>query len=176
MASTPTNPATLTDFEESLVAIGISAAAAFSLPKSVGAIYGLAYANPEPLSMDDFVERLGIAVGSASQGLRFLQRIGAMKPVYRSHQRRTLYQPEESVRRLVIGILNETVLPQLRDTAERFPELRENLASVEDPEARELLEYRLRNLESWARKSDKALPWIGKLIGRPLEGKPQSKG
>ena len=126
--------------------------------------------------MDDFVERLGIAVGSASQGLRFLQRMGAVKPVFRAHERRTLYAPEESVRRLIIGILNETILPQLRDSAERLPELRKNLASVEDPEARELLEYRLRNLESWARKSDKALPWIGKLIGRPLEGNPQSKG
>jgi len=155
---TPT-AAILTEFEQSLVSLGISAAAAFSLPKSVGAIYGLAYANPEPLAMDDFVERLGIAVGSASQGLRFLQRMGAVKPVFLS------------VRRLIIGILNETILPQLRDSAERLPELRKNLASVEDPEARKLLEYRLRNLESWARKSDKALPWIGKLIGRPLEGK-----
>lgn len=50
------------------------------------------------------------------------------------------YAPEKSVRRLIIGILKETVLPQMRVTAERFPELRVNLDSVEDP---------------WARKSDK---------------------
>jgi DNA-binding transcriptional regulator GbsR (MarR family) len=137
----------------------------------VGAIYGLAYASPEPLAMEDFVNRLGIAVGSASQGLRFLQRMGAVKPVYRASERRTLYAPEESVRRLIIGILNETVLPQLRDSAERLPELRRQLEGLEDPAAREALEKRVENLESWVRKSDKALPWIGKIIGRPLEGK-----
>jgi DNA-binding transcriptional regulator GbsR (MarR family) len=137
----------------------------------VGAIYGLAYASPEPLAMEDFVNRLGIAVGSASQGLRFLQRIGAVKPVYRASERRTLYAPEESVRRLIIGILNETILPQLRDSAERLPELRQQLDGVEDPAARELLEHRVANLESWVRKSGKALPWIGKVVGRPLEEK-----
>ena len=65
----------LSDFDRSLVALGISAATAFSLPKSVGAIFGLAFASPQPLALDDFVERLEISKGSASQGLKFLQRI-----------------------------------------------------------------------------------------------------
>ena len=44
----------MTEFEESLVALGISAATAFSLPKSVGALYGLASARAEPQAFDDF--------------------------------------------------------------------------------------------------------------------------
>ena len=54
------NNGQLTEFEASLVALGISAACppklterrratAFSLPKSVGALYGLAFARAEPL-------------------------------------------------------------------------------------------------------------------------------
>ena len=39
----------------------------FGVPPSVGQIYGLLYASPEPLSFTDIVERLEISKGSASQ-------------------------------------------------------------------------------------------------------------
>jgi hypothetical protein len=51
----------------------------FGVPKSVGQIYGLLYASPEPLSFSDIVERLEISKGSASQGLQFLRSLGAIK-------------------------------------------------------------------------------------------------
>jgi hypothetical protein len=50
----------------------------FGVPKSVGQIYGLLYASPEPLSFSDIVVRLGISKGSASQGLRLLRSLGAI--------------------------------------------------------------------------------------------------
>ena len=39
----------LTEFEQSMVALAISAATAFSLPKSVGAMFGLTFASAKPL-------------------------------------------------------------------------------------------------------------------------------
>ena len=51
----------------------------FGVPKSVGQIYGLLYASPEPLSFSDIVERLEISKGSASQGLQLLRSLGAIK-------------------------------------------------------------------------------------------------
>ena len=51
----------------------------FGVPKSVGQIYGLLYASPEPLSFSDIVERLDISKGSASQGLQLLRSLGAIK-------------------------------------------------------------------------------------------------
>jgi hypothetical protein len=50
----------------------------FGVPKSVGQIYGLLYASPEPLSFSDIVERLDISKGSASQGLQLLRSLGAI--------------------------------------------------------------------------------------------------
>lgn len=152
-----------------MVSLGISLAAAFSLPKSIGAIYGLAYATVEPLALDDFTERLQIAIGSTSQGLRFLQRMGAIKPVHVPGSRKTLYAPEESMRRLLMGVLTENFIPKLRETSGRFPELRAMLAEVNDPAEREILAKRMDNLESWASKSGNILPWLSKLIGSPLK-------
>ena len=63
-------------------------------------MFGLTFASPEPLALDDYVHRLEISKGSVSQGLKFLQRMGAVKAVYVPHDRRTLYEPEMSLRRL----------------------------------------------------------------------------
>src|SRR5664279_4969913 len=51
----------------------------FGLPPSVGRIYGLLYGSPKPLSFTDIVEQLEISKGSASQGLQFLNSLGAIR-------------------------------------------------------------------------------------------------
>jgi HTH-type transcriptional regulator, glycine betaine synthesis regulator len=154
----------MTDFEQSLVALGISAATAFSLPKSVGALYGLAFAQVEPLAFDDFLEALEMSKGSVSQGLKFLTRMGALKAVYSPTDRRTLYEPELSLRRLLIGILNENVLPHLNQGGEKVAELRTQLDGV--PKAqREVLEKRLETIEGWGKKTRMVWPVVEKAIG-----------
>ena len=45
------------------------------LPRSVGEIYGLLYFSEDPLSMDQICKKLGISVGSASQGLKTLRNL-----------------------------------------------------------------------------------------------------
>ena len=49
------------------------------MPRSVGEIYGLLYFSPDPLSMDVIAAKLGISIGSASQGLRTLRSLKAVK-------------------------------------------------------------------------------------------------
>ncbi|NDV63057.1 hypothetical protein G0Q06_11385 [Puniceicoccales bacterium CK1056] len=160
----------MTEFEQSLVALGISAATAFSLPKSVGAMFGLSFASPEPLALDDFVERLEISKGSASQGLKFLQRMGAVRVIYAPHDRRTLYEPETSLRRLLIGILNENVVPHLQQSGDAVKRLRDQLDGV--PEAhREVLEDRLNTMEGWGKKGRMLFPLVEKFLAGPLKGK-----
>lgn len=160
----------LTEFEQSLVALGISAASAFSLPKSVGAMFGLTFASPEPLALDDYVQRLDISKGSASQGLKFMQRMGAVRPVYLPNERRTLYEPEMSLRRLLIGVLNENVLPHLQQSGERVEHLREQLKDV-PKEHRELLKERLDILEGWGKKGRMVWPLAEKVLSGPLKRK-----
>ena len=76
----------------------------FGVPKSVGQIYGVLYATPEPLSFSDIVEQLNISKGSASQGLQLLRSLGAVRHVEqleRSFSRRLFCQ---SLQRLVPAI------------------------------------------------------------------------
>ena len=179
-----THPQSLTEFEQSLISLGISAATAFSLPKSVGAMFGLAFASAEPLALDDFVERLDISKGSASQGLRFLQRMGAVHAVYFTSQsegnlrpaagdlrpNRTYYEPETSLRRLLIGILNENVVPHLQQSGDAVVRLREQLNGI-DKDQRKVLENRLDNLESWGKKGRMLFPVVERFLAAPLKGK-----
>jgi DNA-binding transcriptional regulator GbsR (MarR family) len=175
----------LTEFEQSLVSLGISAATAFSLPKSVGAMFGLAFATPEPLALDDFVERLEISKGSASQGIKFLTRMGAFRVVYdlpgskvegqKSKvplSRKTFYEPELSLRRLLIGILNENVLPHLQQSGDRVGELKAQLKEEDFPkESRNVLEHRLETLEGWGKKTRMLWPLAERVLSGPLKKK-----
>jgi DNA-binding transcriptional ArsR family regulator len=70
------NPA---DFQTECATFFSEVVQVFGVPKSVGQIYGLLYASPEPLSFSDIVERLDISKGSASQGLQLLRSLGAIK-------------------------------------------------------------------------------------------------
>ena len=54
---------------------------ALGFPRSIGQIYGLLYASPDPLSFSDIVKQLEISKGSASQGLHLLRSLGAIKLV-----------------------------------------------------------------------------------------------
>jgi hypothetical protein len=67
-----------TEFARECVELFAEVVQVFGVPPSVGQIYGLLYATPEPLSFSDIVERLGISKGSASQGLQFLRSLGAI--------------------------------------------------------------------------------------------------
>src|SRR5882757_6184898 len=61
-------------------------------PRSLAEIYGLLFISSRPLTMDDIIARLGLSKGSASQGLKFLNRLGAARPIYVAGDRRTHYE------------------------------------------------------------------------------------
>lgn len=65
--------------EEELIAIFADLSVALGLPRSLGQIYGLAFASPQPICFDDVVSRLGLSKGSASQGIRVLRALGALR-------------------------------------------------------------------------------------------------
>jgi HTH-type transcriptional regulator, glycine betaine synthesis regulator len=56
---------------------------------SFAEIYGLLFISSRPLPQDDFTDRLDLSAGSPSQGLRFLQDIGAVRTVLVDGDRRT---------------------------------------------------------------------------------------
>ncbi|HTB80523.1 MAG TPA: transcriptional regulator [Opitutaceae bacterium] len=151
--------------------------------KSVGHIYGLLYASPEPLSFSDIVERLRVSKGSASQGLRLLRSLGAInvaKPPLSTHGphdagseaellRRDYYEPELSLRKLVGGVLRERVAPLTATGADRLTRLR----GLVKQNGKNKIFYlnRIKQLETWQRRLKTVLPVLGMMLGSKNRGK-----
>ena len=77
------------------------------MPRSVGEIYGLLYFSKDSLPMDQIASRLGISIGSASQGLRTLRSLKAVRTAYVAGDRRDHYFAETEFRRLFSNFIKD---------------------------------------------------------------------
>ena len=157
------NPA---DFQTECATFFSEVVQVFGVPKSVGQIYGLLYASPEPLSFSDIVERLDISKGSASQGLQLLRSLGAIKVADATGgeaPRRIAYEPELSLRRLVSGVMQERISPLAVAGTDRLGRLRELAESGGG--ASDFYLDRVKQLETWRRRLRTVLPVLSMLLG-----------
>jgi DNA-binding transcriptional regulator GbsR (MarR family) len=157
-------------FAEAVLILGL-------VPKSVGQIYGLLFASPEPLSFSDIVERLDISKGSASQGLQLLRSLGAVKPVSRSYSltvrqsdratTRDDYKPELGLRRLLGGIIRSRIEPLVGQGRVRMKHLRELAQGAADSAHKEFQLERVEQLETWRRQATLVMPVLKTLLASP---------
>jgi HTH-type transcriptional regulator, glycine betaine synthesis regulator len=134
------------------------------VPRSVGQIYGLLFASPDPLSFTDIVERLAISKGSASQGLQLLRSLGAVQGVSTAEDRRELFVPELGLRKLVGGVLREKVEPLVNDGGARLRRLREHARGQRGTPAGKFCLERVEQLETWRRQMGLLLPVLKTFI------------
>jgi len=134
-----------------------------SLPRSVGEIYGLLFATGGALTLDGLVRRLGISKGSASQGLRLLRGVGAVKVGYLPGDRKDYYEAEVEFPALVRGFLRDQLSMRLNHADERLQRLRE---AVSDPSngVPEGLSSRVERLASWQRKAKRLVPLVSTFL------------
>ncbi|CAM2916555.1 GbsR/MarR family transcriptional regulator [Rariglobus hedericola] len=124
---------TLSIGEREVIAIFVQMSQALGAPRSLGEIYGLLFATPEPLPFQEIADRLKLSKGSVSQGLRFLRTVGAIKPVVIAQDRREFFEPVVELRALVGGFLKERLNPQLEEWGARVKTLRiEDFAKAEE--------------------------------------------
>jgi len=116
-------------YESGLVEIFADLAELFGNPKSYGQIYGLLFANEQPLSMEEISQRLDISQGSTSQGLRQLEAFGAIVKERHDGDRQALYTAKLEMKLLISGFLKERVIPRLESTEARVKALRASLSS-----------------------------------------------
>ncbi|MBU6181913.1 MAG: hypothetical protein KGR46_03790 [Verrucomicrobia bacterium] len=154
----------LNGFQRESIALFINAASALSLPKSIGEIYGLLFSTPEPLSLDDIVERLRISKGSASEGLRWLKSLGAVNSVYVPGVRREHFTAETSLRKLASGYLRDRIDPHLDNGQERLRAL-EGSIDGENPD-KHFQQSRLGQVRGWYQFISKVLPIVKTLAGK----------
>lgn len=158
----------LAPLERQVVDFFVDGVRVLGLPRSIGEIYGLLFISRSPLALDDLVLRLGISKGSASQGLRTLKSLGAVREANGNGngERRTYYEPAIELKRLVGGFIREQIRPHLDSGKSKIKRLAETAAAVEDPEQRLFLGERIERLEQWIRSSGRVLPILQKLLGQ----------
>ena len=159
--------AELTELEHGMIGIFVALADILGVPKSVGEIYGLLFASVRPLAFQDIIERLEMSKGSASQGLRLLRGVGAIKLTYIAGDRRDHFVPETELRALLTGFLRERVRPHLEGGALRIEALQSSVGMYARTNAEEarILRGRLDKLKSWHRKSRSIVPFVTKFFG-----------
>ena len=155
----------LSALERQVVDVFVDGVKVIGLPKSLGEIYGLLFLSPEPLALDDVVKKLGLSKGSASQGLRMLRELGAVKEAEGNGGRRTLYTPDVDLKRLVGGFIREQVRPHLESGKGKVSGLIKATASEVDRELRKFYRARLQKLDAWMGRGRIVLPLIQRMLG-----------
>lgn len=79
----------------------------WGFPKAMGAIYGVIYLSPNPLSLDDIVELVGVSKGAVSTNVRNLERLGVVHKKLKVGDRKDYYTAETDFWKIVKGILRE---------------------------------------------------------------------
>ena len=165
-----TIPATgLDPVESEFVRFFVQMATSLNLPRSIGEIFGFLFAADEPRPFDEVVARLGISKGSASHGLKFLVKIGAISQVYVPRDRRTFYEAETKMRTLFSSALNESVRPHLEGNARLIEGIETRIGEEAGALGSKTEHYRHRvaSLKGWTDKSLLLLPLLDKLFSLP---------
>lgn len=151
-----------------MVDVFVDGVRVLGMPRSIGEIYGLLFISRSPLSLDDLVFRLNISKGSASQGIRTLKSLGAVREANGNGgaERRTYYEPAVELKRLVGGFIREQIRPHLESGKTKIGRLAETASKIEDPEHRKFLSGRVERLDQWMRSSGKVLPILQKILGQ----------
>lgn len=149
----------LTELEVEAIEMFINFLRLLGMPKSVGEIYGLLFVAPRPMAMDQIIDRLGISLGAASQGLKLLRSLGAVRVVYERGDRRDHYVADLELSRFATVFIKEELQPRMEMANERVRRMEESLAGL-SPKERLATQQRLDRLKHWLDKGRKMLPWI----------------
>lgn len=153
----------LRELDLEAIALFINFLRLIGLPKSIGEIYGLLFASAKPLATDDLMQRLKISAGAASQGLKLLKSLGAVKVVYQPGDRRDHYTADIELSKFATAFLKEELQPRLERATERLRRMEQLLEEL-PPDEREATRFRVARLRHWIEKGQMLLPWAMRLL------------
>lgn len=79
----------------------------WGFPKGMGAIFGVLYLSPAPISLDELVEQTGLTKGAISTEVRSLARIGLVHRSTKLGDRKDYYEAETDFYAAIRSILKE---------------------------------------------------------------------
>ena len=159
------DPKSLVEIEKEVVSLFADGVRVAGLPRSIGEIYGLLFISQEPLSLDDLVKGLGISKGSASQGLKFLRTLGAFREVDGPDARRTYFEADIKLKKLVGGFIREQLRPHFDSGKNRIKALENEVTNEDDAARRAFYEERVKKLERWLKQAKLLLPLVQRVLG-----------
>ena len=136
-------PQTLTEIKKDFTE-GLSQISRFwGFPKGMGAIFGVLYLSPTPLSLDEIVEETGLTKGAISTEIRALARMGLVHRSSKLGDRKDYYEAETDFYHAIRSILDERQnaefsrsIQAVRDT---LAELKAGRGSMDDAERKFLI-------------------------------------
>jgi DNA-binding transcriptional regulator GbsR (MarR family) len=120
--------------------------------------------SPKPLTFDDLIERLQLSNGAASEGLKYLRDLGAVRVVEMAGARRTHYEALDELKKLAGLFLRRRMEPHLSEGKARLEEIAEKAEQVQG-EAREHILARIKLLDCWAQNASRMLPFLLETLG-----------
>ena len=155
--------------EERLAAFFVRLAISLGLPRSVGQIYGTLFCASGPLAFEELTHGSGVSKGAVSQGVRTLEGLRAIRSITRPNDRRTFFEAEASMKRLVSNFLRESVQPFLEEGEEELQAIADNLdghaasSGSHGGSARPDLAAKVNSLLRWHAEIRKFLPLVATL-------------
>ncbi len=152
------------DFSE-----GLSQISRFwGFPKGMGAIFGVLYLSPNPLSLDELVLQSGLTKGAVSTNVRALARMGLVHPYTKLGDRKDYYTAETDFYKSIRAILKERqniefdrAVASVREAIEKL----EAYPGMTDEDERAFLLERLYALDSFFDALDGLVKAIIRLDG-----------
>jgi len=156
--------APLTALESEVIDLFVQISHVLGQPRSLAEIYGLLFISAAPLTMDDLIQRLNLSKGSASQGLKYLRQIGAVRTIYVPGDRRVHYEAVAELKNLATRFLREQFVPHLDSGRQRLDRIAAMVRQLPADE-RGRVSGRITMLQSWGKKTRRFLPLVLKIMG-----------
>ncbi|MBN2304683.1 MAG: helix-turn-helix domain-containing protein [Anaerolineae bacterium] len=100
----------------------------FGFNKVMGQLFGALLLSPDPMSLDDLMERLGISKASVSTHMRTLEHMGVVREVWVKDDRRKYYRAENDLWQMLSNVLSSR---ELRDVNRALAVLEGNAATLQ---------------------------------------------
>jgi DNA-binding transcriptional regulator GbsR (MarR family) len=130
----------------------------WGFPKAMGAIYGAIYLSPQPVSLDELVEQVGVTKGAISTNVRTLERLGMVHKHMEVGDRKDYYTAESDFWKVARGMLREREKQEfdqaLRTVGESLTMARTSEALASDAELAAFYQQRMSTMQEFFNSLD----------------------
>ena len=138
----------------------------WGFPKAMGAIYGTIYLSPDPLSLDEIVELVGVSKGAVSTHVRHLERLNMVHKHLEIGDRKDYYSAETDFWKMVRSILSQREVNEFDKAINTVSESLTMAAEADDdPELSQFYHERMKSMQAFFNMLDGLFAALLKLEG-----------